>query len=181
MNAQLSTTYVDFTSPTGSRLIHARIDRHHDGVAITVAHVEELDRTFATPAAADAYLNFLQAEVEQGTTLYDIVQAAGVLTSAAAVFDELAAEVLDNAQPATLDTFRQASTRRAAITTEPQDRVLAQADDNGYIRRGKTATIVQLNALERCGLVKLDRRKRGRHWVTFGATLTAKAERRVAA
>ncbi len=101
------TTYADFYSPTGSRLIHARIDRHDTHTAITVAHTSELDRTFANPADADRYLTWLQTEVKAGTRLCDIVDRAGVLTSAAAVFDELADEVLENAKPATLADFRQ--------------------------------------------------------------------------
>ena len=75
------------------------------------------------------------------------------------------------------NAYRQDTTTRAANTTEAQDRVITQADERGYIRRGKTASIRQLIALERMGLVKLDRRKQGRHWVTYGATLTAKAEK----
>lgn len=228
MQSLTSTPYVDFyrPGPAGSHVIHARTDHHHDGVTITVAHSDALSRDFHTTQEADTYLAFLEQQVAEGHTLWQIEQAAGVLTSAAAAIDELTADLAETAEVIhlrpefsrgiacgatgpvritrifndvtcqacidaedrrlgrrddTLDRFRQATTRRAAITTEPQDRVLAQADANGYIRRGKTASIVQLNALDACGLVKLDRRKQGRHWVTFGATLTAKAGRRVAA
>jgi hypothetical protein len=82
-----------------------------------------------------------------------------------------------NQQPATLDDLRQTNTRRAAHITEPLARVLATADPTGYIRRGKTASIRQLIALDGMGMVELDKRRDGRRWVIDGARLTAKANK----
>lgn len=182
MNTQLAPEYRDMHSPSGSRLIHARIDHHgtHTAVTVVVPFDTTLDRSFTSPAAADAYLAFLETEAASGKTMWQIEQAAGAYTNAAAVFDELADEVLANAKPASLDTYRQQDTRTAG-TSEPMDRVLTHADSHGYIRRGKTATSTQLIALKRRGKVELDYRWQGRTRVLFGAWLAGSKPSEVAA
>lgn len=124
----LTTNYVDFYSPTGARLIHARIDDHGTHTAVTVAHTDLLDRTFRSEREADRYLAFLQAEVEAGTPMWQIEQRAGALTTAAAVFDQLADEVLANAEtPASLDAYRQ-SFRTPATRTRVHCKPLTAAE-----------------------------------------------------
>ncbi len=173
------TTYADFYSPHGSLLIHARIDHHGTHTTITVAHTDELNKQFASNRDADTYLTWLQDQVEAGVRLYDIVQAAGVYTSVQAVFDEIAAQVVE--APASLDAYRQNTTRTGAPTSEPMDRVLAQADERGYILRGKTATSTQLVALKRRGKVELDYRTQGRTRYIAGAWLAGHKPEQVAA
>jgi hypothetical protein len=100
------TTYADHYGPTGSRVFHIRIDRHHDGVAITIAHHDILNRAFPSPAEADAYLDMLKAQAEAGTTaMWAIEDMAGAWTTAAAIVDEAERELAEQIN-ATMDAAK---------------------------------------------------------------------------
>jgi hypothetical protein len=94
MNTQLApgdTEYRDFGP------LHIRIDRHEDGVAITVVTPARttLDRAFTNLDEGRAYLTFLRDAALAGLPVWAIEQQAGVLTSAAAVIDDAEQALID--------------------------------------------------------------------------------------
>lgn len=101
------TRYYDYYSPTGARVLHIRVDRHHDHTAVTVVSPWDttLDRAFPAQAEADAYLDFLRTEVEAGSQVWLIEERAGVLTSASAALDHFEQDLIDGIN-ASMDTVQ---------------------------------------------------------------------------
>jgi hypothetical protein len=209
MESLTETTHHDMHAPDGRRVLHLRVDRHHDHTAITVVTPFDTTLDRAMPdAEADAYLAFLATEVESGTRLWMLEQRAGAWTSAMAVADQAEQDLID-AVNATLDqaaadltahhaaeqarvadivngprngwnALRQAHTRTGKPTSEPMDRILNTARD-GYIPRGQDATSVQLIALHKRGKVVLDWQTRNGRRRIAGAWIAGQQPTEVAA
>lgn len=182
--------------------LHIRIDRHDEGVSINVTHHPILDRTFTNLDEGRAYLTLLRDEATAGTAVWAIEEQAGAWTSAAAVVDQVEEAMIagiranmDAATPPRVDVsdivsdipaggswaaLRRSTTRKAAITSEPMDRVLASAIA-GYVPRSGRATSRQLIALSDRGLVELDWQWIGRERVIVGAWLAGHKPSEVAA
>lgn len=75
--------------------LNIRIDRHHDGVAITVTHHPALNRAFTNLNQGRAYLEFLRDEANTGKPVWLIEAGAGALTSTTALGQD-EAELVDD-------------------------------------------------------------------------------------
>lgn len=172
--------------------LHIRIDRHHEGVSINATNQPALDRSFTNLAEGRDYLTLLRDEANKGTAVWAIEQLAGAWTSAAAIVDAAEQDMvtginatLDATQPTGVDVsdiladtpvggswaaLRRSNTRKAKVTTEAMDRILAEAS-TGYIPRSQQATSRQLIALKDRGLVELDWQWVGRERSLAGAWL----------
>ncbi len=98
------TAYKDFGP------LHVRIDRHDEGVTITVARHDILNRQFTNLAEGRQYLALLRDLATAGKPMWLIESAAGAWTSAAAVVDDADQELIDsinttmdNGQPQPVD------------------------------------------------------------------------------
>ncbi|WP_045740784.1 hypothetical protein [Actinoplanes rectilineatus] len=116
--------YRDVHAPDGRRVLHLRIDTHHDGITVlaVVPWDTTLDRDFPTRAEADAYLAFLTEQVEGGARLWLIEQRAGAFTSAAAIVDQAEKQLAADIN-ATMDTIpaewaAQTAAEQAAIAAD---------------------------------------------------------------
>ena len=127
--------YIQMQAPDG-RLYVIRVDRHHDHTTITVvSHMHTtLDRAFPGDAEADAYLAFLQAEVEAGSQTWLIEERAAVLTSASAALDTIDAELVDSLNADMDERAAQRAEQRAAEQAAVA-RILATTPDHRVERR----------------------------------------------
>jgi hypothetical protein len=193
---------LDLRAADGALVMTVQVDRHHEGVSITAVHHPALNRTFTNDQLPEGrqYLQFLYDEARKGTALWAIEAHAGVLTSTSAIVNQAEKAMVDGiranmdaTQPKPVDVsdivpqgagswqaLRRSHTRKANVTTDAMDRILASADA-GYIARSGQATSRQLIALKDRGLVELDWQWIGRERSIAGAWLAGHKPQDVAA
>jgi hypothetical protein len=128
MNTQLApgeTTYRDFGH------LNIRIDMHHDGVTILVTAHPGLNRSFTNLSEGRAYLGLLRDMGRAGKPLYEIEDAAGVLTSAAAVLDDAEQALIDDLNA---DFDQRDKQAEAAKQQELDDAQAIVGDGQGWTR-----------------------------------------------
>jgi hypothetical protein len=146
MQSVTETTYRDMHAADGRRVLHVRIDRHHDHTAITVVTPFDTTLDRAMPdAEADAYLAFLAAEVESGTRLWTLEQRAGAWTSAMAVADQAEQDLIDAVNASIDNTLTKQASEQPAVSVQPTNWHRLRSD----IAEGSRRTRVKNQALGR--------------------------------